>query len=378
MNEKEISEIRRRFRTDKNNITHIHGCYVNEKQEAVSTFSQSLALMPEEERESLLGVLRRTLSGTLGQNLIDMPFSTAQVLDSEEHRLLMSLRDSRLEDDTLLTALFERVAAAYRPEGTYLILVASDTYDIPYRGRDGETMEDASSEVFRYILCAVCPVKQTKPALTYFVPESAFHNSDPDWLVSPPALGFLFPAFTDRSADIYSALYYTRDTAESCPDFAVSIFGSEPPMPAAEQKETFGTILGDALGETCSFDVVQTLHTELCERIETHKVNKETEPLRLSRGDVTAMLTACGVDDRHVTEFSERYDSAFGSEADLPPKNLVETRRMTVETPDITIHVSPEKSGLIETRMLDGRRCIVIHAEDGVSVNGVPVRITEE
>lgn len=215
MNEKEISEIRRRFRPDKSNITHVRGCYVNERQEIVAAFDQSLALLPQEESENLLAVLRRTLSGTLGKNLIDMPFSTAQVVDSDEHRLLMALRDSALNDEAAVSALFEKIIAAYRPEGTYLILLAHDTYDVPFRSRDGERQDDASSETYSYVLCSICPVKETKPVLGYSVPENAFHNRGIDWLVGAPALGFLFPAFNDRSADIYSALYYARDDADS-------------------------------------------------------------------------------------------------------------------------------------------------------------------
>lgn len=133
MNEKEISEIRRRFRPDKSNITHVRGCYVNERQEIVAAFDQSLALLPQEESENLLAVLRRTLAGTQGKNLIDMPFSTAQVVDSDEHRLLMALRDSALNDEDAINAFYEKVIGAYRPEGTYLILLAYDTYDVPYR-----------------------------------------------------------------------------------------------------------------------------------------------------------------------------------------------------------------------------------------------------
>ena len=111
MNEKEISEIRRRFRPDKNNITHVRGCYVNERQEIVAAFDQSLALLPQEESENLLAVLRRTLAGTQGKNLIDMPFSTAQVVDSDEHRLLMALRDSALNDEDAINAFYERSSA---------------------------------------------------------------------------------------------------------------------------------------------------------------------------------------------------------------------------------------------------------------------------
>ena len=377
MNEKEISEIRRRFRPDKSNITHIRGCYVNERKEIVSQFDQSLAMLPQEESENLINVLRRTLSGTLGRNLIDMPFTTAQVVDSDEHRLLMALRNSALRDEDAVQAFFEKVILSYRQEGTYLILLAYDTYDVPYRSKDGEKQDDASTEVYSYVLCSICPVKQTKAVLSYNVPENVFHNRDIDWLVSPPALGVLFPAFNDRSTDIYSALMYTKDAAEDHAAFIDTVFHCEPPMPAEVQKETFSTILGDALGTSCSLEVVQTVHTELREMIEEHKVNKEIEPLKISRGAMKMMLTSCGVDDAHVKEFSERYTEEFGKDTALSPKNLMETKKFEVTTPDVTIKVNPDRSDLIETRVIDGEQYILIRADEGVEVNGVRIRIAE-
>ena len=377
MNEKEISEIRRRFRPDKSNITHIRGCYVNERKEIVSQFDQSLAMLPQEESENLINVLRRTLSGTLGRNLIDMPFTTAQVVDSDEHRLLMALRNSALRDEDAVQAFFEKVILSYRQEGTYLILLAYDTYDVPYRSKDGEKQDDASTEVYSYVLCSICPVKQTKAVMSYNVPENVFHNRDIDWLVSPPALGVLFPAFNDRSTDIYSALMYTKDAAEDHAAFIDAVFHCEPPMPAEVQKETFSTILGDALGAVCSLEVVQTVHTELREMIEEHKVNKEIEPLKISRGAMKMMLTSCGVDDAHVEEFSERYTEEFGKDTALSPKNLMETKKFEVTTPDVTIKVSPDRSDLIETRVIDGEQYILIRADEGVEVNGVRIRIAE-
>ena len=378
MNEKEISEIRRRFRPDKSNITHVRGCYVNERQEIVSQFDQSLAMLPQEESENLMNVLRRTLSGTQGKNLIDMPFTTAQVVDSDEHRLLMALRNSALQDEDAVAAFFEKVIGSYHQEGTYLILLAYDTYDVPYRSKDGEKQDDASTEVYSYILCSICPVKQTKPVLGYNVPENEFHNRGIDWLVSAPALGVLFPAFNDRSCDIYSALLYTKDAAEDHATFIDAVFRCEPPMPAAVQKETFGAILGDALKDACSMEVMQTVHAELREMIEEHKANKEIEPLTISRGTVKTMLTACGIEGEQVEAFDERYTEEFGKDMRLSPRNLIETKKFEVATPDVTIKVNPERSDLIETRVIDGERYILIRADEGVEVNGVPIRINED
>lgn len=378
VNEKEISEIRRRFRPDKNNITHVRGCYVNERQEIVSQFDQSLALMPQEESENLLGVLRRTLSGTQGKNLIDMPFTTAQVVDSEEHRLLMTLRNSALENEDAVQIFFEKVIGSYHQEGTYLILLAYDTYDVPYRSKDGEKQEDASGDVYSYVLCSICPVKQTKPVLGFNVPENMFHNRSIDWLVSPPTLGVLFPAFNDRSCDIYSALLYTRDVSADHAGFIDALFHCEPPMPAETQKETFGEILGDALGEDCSLEVMQNVHSTLCEMIEEHKVNKEIEPLEISRRVVNTMLTACGVSGEHVESFDEKYTEQFGEDVTLSPRNLIETKKFEVTTPDVTIRVSPDHSDLIETRRIDGIPYILIRADEGVQVNGINIQIAEE
>ncbi len=375
MTEKEIAELRRRFRADKSNISHVRGCYVNEKREIISEFDQSLAMMNQEESEELLGILRKTLSGTVGKNLLDITFDTRQVVEGDEHKLLMALRSSQLGDQEAVQTFFQRTIQSLDLEGNYLILLAYDAYDVPYRSRDGERQDDASSEVFSYILCSICPVKLTKAALSYFVYENKFRNLEADWVVAPPEAGFLFPAFDDRSTNLYNALYYTRDTGENHPDLVNAIFRTQAPMPAAVQMETFQTILGDTLSGDCSYQVVQAVHDRLCGMIEEHRANKVEEPLVVSKGTVEQVLQSCGVAEEHVEAFGERYDGAFGPEADLSPRNLVDTRQLEVRTPDVTIRVNPDRGDLVETRMIDGTRYILIRAEEGVEVNGVQVQI---
>ncbi|MGI5896407.1 MAG: DUF4317 domain-containing protein [Oscillospiraceae bacterium] len=374
MNEKEIAEIRRRFRPDKSNISHVRGCYVNSNREIISQFSQSLALTPQEEAEKILALLKRSLSGTLGKNLIDVTFTTQQVVDSDEHRLLMTLRNSALNDEEAVQTFYQRVIQALSLEGQYMILLAQDTYDVPYRSKDGESLEDASSEVFSYILCSICPVKMTQPALSYFASDNQLHNRTADWIVSAPELGFLFPAFDDRSANIYNALYYSRNTAENHQELVEALFNTEIPMPAADQKETFEAILETTLERDCSYDVVQTVHEQLYELIEEHKANKEAEPPVVSKRDMKQVLQGCGISEQRVTVFEEKYDAAFGPDTGLSPRNLVDSK-FQVKTPDVTIQVNPERSDLIETRVINGAKYILIRAEDGVEVNGVDIHI---
>lgn len=207
MNQKEIAELRRRFKPDKSAISRIYGCYVNSGKEVVSYIDESLGMMPEEEVEKYLGLLKKALSGTQGRNLIDIVFSTDQVMDSDEHRLLMALRDSGLKDGEIRQTFYQKVIESLdMGDSNYLILLAHDAYDVPYRGKDGENQADASDQVFSYIVCCVCPVKDGKLELGYCPGENEFHNCVPSQIVASPELGFLFPAFDARAANIYNAL----------------------------------------------------------------------------------------------------------------------------------------------------------------------------
>ncbi len=378
MNEKEVAEIRRRFRPDKNAISTLRGCCVNENGEIVSEFEQSLLSSPQEEVENILTTLKRTLSGGLGKNLIDLEFETQQVVDSEEHKLLMALRDSALKDEEALHAFYQKAASSLKLGENYLILLIHDTYDIPYRAGDGQRFDDASTDVYSYILCSICPVKMSKPSLSYYMTEQKFHNRKIDWLVSRPEVGFLFPAFDDRSTNIYNALYYSRNTAESHAEFVDAVFHCPLPMPAKVQKETFQSVLEESLGEACSYDVVESVHSQIKTMIEEHKESRDEEPLVISRQTVKRVLSASGVPDEKLNTFTEKYDAAFGKDAALSPKNIIDDKKFEVSTPDVTIQVHSNRQDLVETRVIDGAKCIVIRAEGGVTVNGVAVHIEQQ
>ncbi len=375
MNEKEIGEIRRRFKPDKSNIRSIRGCYVNDKGEVIAEFSQPVSLMPEDEAAMFLSILKKTLSGTQGKNLMDIEFSTGQVVQSDEHGLLMALRDSSLNDDDAVRALFGRIIPAVTLEGNYLVLLAQDTYDVPYRSQDGQQQGDASSEVFTYFVCCVCPVTMTKPALSYYAFENKFQTRTADWIVSPPEVGFLFPAFDDRAANIYSAMYYSRDTTDSHEEFVNAVFAREAPMPAATQREVFGDILCDTLAEECSLEAVQGVHTQLQQMIEVHRESKEPEPLRVGKQAFSRILQENGATAAQAEAFGAQFDAAFGGDAALSPKNIVDKSKMEVTTPDVKIQVAAGRDDLVETRVIDGAKYILIRAEEGVELNGVPVRI---
>ena len=375
MNRKEIAEIRRRFNPDKNAISRVRGCYVNDKREVVSTFDRALMSFPQEEQEKYLAIFKRTLAGVPGRNLIDIEFRPDQVMDDEAHQLLMGLRNTALSVDVGVEQLCRRIIDYLQMEGNYLILMMHDAYDVPFRHADENKADVISEEVFNYILVSVCPVKLTKPALSYFSEDNAFHSRDLDWVVAGPELGCMFPTFDDRATNIYSALYFTRDAADVHDEFIDAVFHCDAPMPAAEQREVFQAVLEDALDDELSLEVVQTVHEQLRDMIETHDQDKTAEPLVVSKREVAGMLEACGVPDEKLAAFEEKYDTEFGQGISLSAVNIAEPKKFEVRTPDVVVQVNPERSDLIETRVIDGFKYILIRAEEGVEVNGVSINI---
>lgn len=375
MNQKEVSEIKKRFKPDKDNISRIYGCYVNAAREIVTTLDMSVGLMEQEEAELYFKLLKKTLSGTLGKNLLDIEFSTAQVENSDEHRLLQGLRASHLRDAGLRDALYQRIIESLDfGEDSYVILLACDSYDVPFKGSDDEIFEEGSGEVFDYILCCICPVKDAKSALRYIADEHNFRGASTGHVLGAPELGFLFPTFDDRAANIYNALYYSRGLVDIHEEFITGVFQTEKvPMSSGAQKLAFSDVLCESLGSDCSLDLVRSVHGEIRERLLLHKESKAPEMPEIYVEDVDDILKNNGISDEKVSAFHEACSRQLGQQPALNPVNLMETNKFEMTTPQVKITVDPDYTDLIRTEVIDGRTCLVIPVDESVVVNGIDV-----
>ncbi len=376
MTDKEIAELRRRLIPDKHNITTLCGRYINMQKETIHEFSTSFYMLPQEEIEKYLAIFKRTLSGTNGKNLIDIAFSVSQVESGEEHELLSTLRHSRLKDEDAVKKFFDRAVEGLTVETNTLILLMTDTYDVPKKHRD-EGESDESTSMFTYIMCAVCPVKEAQSTLSYDAANKNFHTRSCEWNVSAPELGFLFPAFDGRQTNLYNSLYYVKNTDDNSKSFADRLFATELPMPAGEQKAIFEALLGNTLEEECSYEVVQAIHNDIVERIEEHKNLREPEQLTITRTEIASVLEECGVSEKKIEDFKAKCDEEYGHTAPILPKNIVEPKKLEIKTPDVTVKVNPERGDLVETRVIDGVKYLLIRADSEVVVNGVYVDIKE-
>ena len=376
MNTKEVSELRRRWQAEKNAVKRIYGCYVNASGEIVADLDEPLSLMPQEEAEQYFALLKKALSGKLGKNLLDLVFSTQQVADSDEHRLLMSLRDSELQDLEARQAFYQKAVESLHLEGSYLLLLAHDTYDVPTKAKDGAALEDGE-KVFAYILCAVCPVKEGKPGLGYYAGDNEFHCFAPQ-TVAAPECGFLFPAFDDRAANLYNALFYCRKPDALPQEFIESVFHTDVPMAAEQQKETFRESLAEALGQSCSMDVVQVVYSQLDGMLTEHKESGREEPLTVTAKDLAHILQGCEVPEENIQAFQSLCDEKFGEGVALNPANLIDPGKVEIKTPQVSLTVEADYSPLVQTRVIDGQKYLLIPAGEGVEFNGLAVQIPGE
>ena len=372
MNKKEVLEIRKQFTPANCAITRIAGCYVDhEKNKKMESKSAFLSL-PEEEAFKYFDIFKKTLSGTMGKNMLNMEFPIDQEMPGGTQEFLMKLKASKLEDDMLLEEFYDKVIATYEYAENYYIILIHAMYDVPGRSSDNMEMFDASDEVYEYLVCSICPVSLSKAGLSYNAESNCIQDRIRDWVVDMPDKGFLFPAFNDRSTDIHGVLYYTRKSEDLQPELIEQLLGARMPMSANTQKETFQMLIEDTLGEDGDYETIRNIHDTLNDMIEEHK--EEPEPLQLDKTDVRKVFEKSGVSSEKMECFDQNYEETAGEKTSLLATNITETKKFQIETPDIVIKVNPERADLIETRVIDGRQCLVIAVDDHIEVNGVNVR----
>lgn len=372
MNEKELREIRRRFRPERNNITKIKGALVNGEGNIVSKISQSMVTSESSVAERLLGVMKKAIGGRLGTNLTDVEYSTKQVSESEAHKLLMRLRESALEDTEALDAFYDRVRGALKLEGGYAILLASDIYDVPGYSKDGSITE--SCETFSYVVCAICPTKALPEAITFRDSDSSFHLLNVSGALASCEVGFMFPAFDDRKTNIYGALLYRRSLTESYPELCEAVLDCEGGLSPTAQKQTFSDCLAGALGDELTLEVVSSLYKQVEELEERSKEEKSPEVLTVSRDTVKTMLECAGVSEDKLETLSEELAESFGANTLLTPKNIVKTSKFEITAPEVSIKISPEHRDLVTTQTIDNVKYLMIRVDGDALVNGINIK----
>ena len=372
MTRKELNEIKSQYTLEDCGILRLCGCYVDGERNKITQFNENFLNLPEEEKHKYFDIFKKTLSGTPGKNLVDMKFNVDAYADEGARTFLMNLRDSGLKDDRLLDEFYDRIINNYSYVGNYLILLINQVYDIPAVTTDNIEMDDASDEVYSYILCSICHVNLSKPGLGYDEEDNNFHDKKQNHMVDVPDVGFLFPAFNKRSADEDMTLFYTKDVSEFEDGLIDCLLDCAVPLPAKQQKETFTSLVNEALGEEADLEIVKNIHENL-EQIIEEKKQESPAPVMLDKTEMKDLLEKSGVKEERLENFEEHFEMAAGDHGKLVASNVSSGKKFEVKTPDVVIKINSDKTDIVSTQVIDGRQCLVIQIDERLEVNGISV-----
>lgn len=319
MRKKDILELKKRFKKDHCTFTKMCGCYVNGEKNILLKFRETFLNLEEDDYFKYLEIAKKVLSGTIGNNILELNFELNEEHINEKQLSFMKLKNSGLKDDTLLDEFYNSIIENYDYTGNFLILIFHDAYDVITKTKDNAKL-DESEEVYEYILCAICPVELSKAGLRYFEEENTIKSRTRDWVVEAPSNGFVFPAFINRSSDVNSIMYYTKNTKDTHPELMENALGCPTKQTHTEQKEVFNDIIRDALGpdEKKSDHFFMEIQESLSNKIEEHNsIYEESDvPIVLTNDVVQEILALSGVPEEVTTKIEKSYTENFG---DAPP-----------------------------------------------------------
>lgn len=424
MNKKEVLELKRRFKKEAATFTRVCGCYVDGNHNKVCKFGNTFLNLEEDEFYKYLEIANKALSGTIGNNLLELKFPIEEEEVGGRQHILMALRASKLEDEKLLDTFYDLVIDTYDHAGNYLIVLFHDAYDVMSRTSDNNNL-DESEEVYEYLICAICPVDLSKPGLGFLEEEHRIGPRVRDWVVGAVDTAFLFPAFNDRSTDIHSTLFYTKNTKEPHSEFMANGLGCGIERTATEQKMAFHSIVRNVLGaedehtDDVLLDLQQNLSDMIDEYAETH--DDDEDVFLLDKEVVTKLLADSEISEEKAAKIEKSVDEAFGekppaAENVIDSKALVQNElrveKMALEdqvgtltvqlnekdealaertsqliekqeeidnyiaetkTYDVVLRVKPEKASQIKSQVINGQKCLVIPMgeDEHATINGV-------
>lgn len=421
MRKKDILELKRRLKKDYCTFTKMCGCYVNGEKNTILKFRENFLNLDDDDYFKFLEIAKKVLSGTIGNNILELNFPINEDFINEKQISLMQLKNSKLKDDSLLDDFYQSIIDSYDYTGNFLILVFHDAYDVITKTTDNAKL-DESEEVYEYLLCAICPVSLSEPGLKYFEEENKIKARIRDWVVENPTNGFIFPAFIDRSTDVNSLMYYTKNPKDPHPELMENALGCYSKQTATIQKETFQTIIKDSFSadeeksDKIFMDVQDNLNNLIEEHNSIYEDTTDSEPQTLTKKDIQTLLIDSGIPEEITTKIEDSYLESFGD--DLPlAENLIDSKilkanvqrkkeehlekqveilqnklvqakketsvddetQVSTESQDDTsnydviLQVKPEKLPQIKSQIIDGQKCLVIpiNENEQTTVNGV-------
>ena len=370
MRKKDILELKRRFKKNHSTFTKMCGCYVNSEKHIILKFRETFLNLEEDDYFKYLEIAKKVLSGTIGNNILELNFPLNEDLTNERQLSLMQLKNSQLKDDTILDAFYDSIIDNYDYTGNFLILIFHDAYDVITKTKDNLKI-DESEEIYEYVLCAICPVSLSEPGLRYFEEENKIKARIRDWVVDAPTNGFVFPAFIDRSSDVNSIMYYTKNAKDTHPELMENALGCYSKQTTTIQKETFQSIIKDSFSadeekaDKIFMEVQENLNTMIEEYNATYE-DTDCEPITLTKNDIQNLLIESGVPEEITTKIEKSYAENFGDNLPLA-ENLIDAKALKANEQRKREEKLQKQVAILETKLQQVKQKVATDNESNLS-----------
>lgn len=374
MNKKEISEIKKIFSDDCGFFTmnRVVSAFVDSEKNVKYKSNRLYNAMPSEEAELIMINLKKVLSGQIGKNLLEYQFPKSSYGEGGPQKFFYEILQSKLKDDDVSDRLINAIVENVEYVSTYAIFAAHCTYSVLKKNKNNDSTGEAEFD-YNFIVTAICPVNLRIDGLIYNEESNEIaKKASSDRIVELPTDGFLFPLFSDRTADVNGVMYYTKNPKKPNTSVVDNLLGCEFVMSCQSERATFHAILNNVVADELDYSLITTVNDKIQEIVDQN--SQETEIPTIDKHRLSSILWESGVSQEKLENLPKVFESAMGDKS-LTAVNLVD-KKTVVTVPSITVNIRKDAVDKVRTEVIDGKKCLIIDLDDPeISINGISATI---
>ncbi|MFC4713699.1 DUF4317 domain-containing protein [Planococcus dechangensis] len=395
MNKKDIAEIRKSFKleTDLLKITEIYNVYI--KQESSEIFheeSRSFTMLDREQQELFLANFKKVLGGKLDQKLFEVKFQRPEE-GQEDHTQHLLYGGLHADDAAKWQEDMQKMALKMVEDKQYdkdmVITFIRGTYFKTTKRQPDETEVNMRDEVYTtpFILCSMNQTELPKSSLVFDFIEKEFKSNmmaDPVIKLASPIGGFLFPSFTDNSADVNHILYSAGKANKPDFQFIENVLNGDEIMTAEEDKAVFEEIVKSIIGEEVNSKTLANVYDEINSLLEVadDDENDEDSTPTLDTKEVERVLKASGIKDVSTEKVERAFQNVVEDKAyEMKASHIIPSytsKSIKINTKVAEIKIGPQDLRYVKEVNYNGKRCILIEVEEDTIIEGFKLLAEEE
>lgn len=379
MNKKDIANIRKQFKlkNDLMRITDIFNVYImKQSSDIFHQESRPFEMLEQEQQELFLHNFKKVLTGQLDSKIFELKFKEAGENESQ-----FILHDGLVAQSVevwkqQMLELVEKMLKDKQYEMDIVITFIRGSYFKPTKRSSEEAEESDKDEVYShsFILCSINKTEQPESSLLFDYVERVFKYNvvvDPVINLSAPIAGFLYPSFTDNSADVNHILYCAGKANEPDFHFVEEVLNGEAVITAQEDKIIFEEIVKDVVGDELDTATLANVYEEIHRVIDE---NEEEEVPKLDYRDVERVLKVSGIEDVQTEQVERAFQKVIDDEKyELKASNILpkyNSKSIKINTKVANISISPQDLKYVKQINYNGKRCLLIEVDEDTVIDG--------